>query len=343
MNRPDSLRPGEEAQRSRVDVQRSMLVLAACEGLMKTGLPNIGGQVQVKMRPQGTIRWQTSMLASDSPMGIEAVARRDADLAIVNPSAVLTLAYRGRGRYRSPIPVRIVTVMPQRDHLALAVNANSGLKYLEDVAEQHYPLKVSLRGERTDHSVHMVVNDVLEAAGCPLHKIQEWGGSVDYDPGIGDQMVHSGQPTRIERVRNGSRDAVFDEAFYTWVHDALDSDMQFLSLREGTLNRLCADGYRRSVVPKQDHNGLQDDVITIDFSGWAVFTHAETPDAAVRAFCIGIEQNKHRIPWEAEGLERGAGMGPFPLERLCLGPEDAPFDVPFHPAAEHFWSECGYL
>ena len=77
------------------------------------------------------------------------------------------------------------------------------------------------------------------------------------------------------------------------------------------------------------------DVVSLDFSGWAVFTRADAPDDFITAFCRALEARKDRIPWQGEG--------PLPLERMCRNTADAPLVIPLHPAAERFWRDCGYL
>src|ERR1700753_1266398 len=155
-----------------VELQRSRMIMAACDGLITTRLPWVGGRVSTQVKPQGATRGQASLFASDSPAGIAAVGSGQADLAIVNPSAMLTLAYRGGNRhFPDPVPVRALTVMPQRDYVGLAGRAGLGFRYLEEVAEQRYPLRVSWRGGRPDHSIHAVLADILDAAGCPAHAI----------------------------------------------------------------------------------------------------------------------------------------------------------------------------
>ena len=55
-------------------------------------------------------------LATGSAILAEQVAAGDGfDLAFVNPSALLTQAYRGVGLFRAPLPVRIVAVYPSWD------------------------------------------------------------------------------------------------------------------------------------------------------------------------------------------------------------------------------------
>jgi TRAP-type uncharacterized transport system substrate-binding protein len=94
-------------------------------------------------------------------------------------------------------------------------------------------------------------------------------------------------------------------------------------------------GFRRGVIPKADYPKVPADVVSLDFSGWAVFTRADAPDDFITAFCRALEARKDRIPWQGEGS--------LPLERMCRNTADAPLVIPLHPAAERFWRDCGYL
>ena len=310
---------------------RSLLMLEASAAMMKgRKRPSFGTQVEISLRPQGSARWHVKLLASDTPEGIDAVANREADLAIINPSAVLTLAYRGTGIYRRPLPLRAVTVLPQHDFVLFAVRADLGLTYLEEVAERRCPLRVSVRGKEPNHSVHLALADILAAAGCPLPAIEGWGGGVYYDEGLGNA------DGRLGAVARGERDAVFDEAFPVWGQQAVDEGMTLLSLREDTLVQLAGLGYRPATITKELCPGLASEVQTIDFSGWPLFCHAEASDELIERFCAALEERKQAIPWDA-------GPGDLPLHRMCGQYPEAPLDVPLHRAAERFWAQQGYL
>lgn len=309
---------------------RSLLMLEACAAMMRgRKRPSFGTQVEISLRPQGDRRWHVRLLASDTPEGIDAVVAREADLAIINPSAVLTLAYRGSGSFRRPLPLRAVTVLPQYDFMIFAVRADSGLTYLEEVAERRSPLRISVRGMEPNHSVHLVLADILAAAGCPLADVESSGGAVHYDVGLGNAA------NRLGAVAAGERDAIFDEAFPIWGAQALAQDMTFLSLREATLDRLTALGYRRATVTPEIAPGLDRDIDVVDFSGWPVFCHAEASDELIERFCAALEERRDVIPWD--------GAGTLPLERMCGTYPDAPLDVPLHPAARRYWASKGYL
>jgi TRAP-type uncharacterized transport system substrate-binding protein len=314
------LRPQPVATRSRLMLEVASVLAADDDWPYR--------QVDVRLREQGGESWRIRLFASDAPGGIEAVTSGEADVAIVNPSAVLTLAVRGSAPFDRPLPLRAITVIPSYDQFAFAVTAQTGLTSLAEIRERRYPLRVSLRGQR-DHSVHLVVQQILATAGFQLEDLTAWGGQVRYDPGLPDV------PNRIGAVERGEIDAIFDEAVGVWADRAAALGMRLLPLDDAALRHLEGLGFRRDVIAKADYPGLPADVPAIDFSGFAVFTRADAPDSLITAFCAALEDGKARIPWE--------GKGPMPLDRMCRDTPEAPLGVPLHPAAERYWRERGYL
>lgn len=309
---------------------RSLLMLEATAAMVRgRKRPSFGTQVEIAVRPQGDHRWHARFLASDTPEGIDAVVNREADLAIINPSALLTVAYRGSGAGRRPAPVRAIAVLPQYDFLMFAVPADSGLRYVEELGEKPHPLRISVRGREPNHSVHAVMADVLATAGCTLADLEATGSEIFHDAGM------ASGPRRLGAVATGERTAIFDEAWPVWGAEALEQGMTFLSLRESTLEPLRAMGYRTMTITSEIAPGLDRDIQVIDFSGWPVFCHQEASDELVERFCAALDESRDVIPWD--------GPGPLPLERMCGNHQDAPLDVPLHPAARRYWTTKGYL
>ena len=108
-----------------------------------------------------------------------------------------------------------------------------------------------------------------------------------------------------------------------------------LPLAEATVATLEAMGYRRAILPRSTYHKLPQDVLSLDFSGWTVFVHAEADDDLVTQICTGLLARKARIPWEEPGE--------LPVERMAREAPDTPQTVPLHPAAERFWRGRGYL
>jgi TRAP-type uncharacterized transport system substrate-binding protein len=256
------------------------------------------------------------------------VCQRKVDMAIANPSSALAFAYRGRGPFDRPHPVRTITVIPSPDQYVFAVKSDLGLTTFEDIAAKRPALKVLVRGT-SDHSLHYTLEDVVAAAGFSLMDLESWGGELHR---VGATPP---DPSKVAEVACGGMNAIFEEAAPRWVGAALDHGMTILPLSETMVQKLEAMGHRRAVLKKATFPKLPSDVLTLDFSGWPIFVLADLPDARVTQICAALEARKDVIPWQGEG--------PLPLAEMCRDTAAAPVSVPFHPAAERFWRERGYL
>lgn len=285
-------------------------------------------QVNIHFRPQGDESWRLCFFASDAPNAVDAVASRQADIAICNPGGVLGMALKGAGPFKQPIPLRAIMVLPQFDQFGMAVTAKSGFTSLAQIRDQRYPLKVSLRGQR-DHSVHLVAQQILSVYGFSFEDIESWGGQVRYD----EEMPNG--PNRIGALERGEIDALFDEAMPMFGQRALACGARFLPVDEPELQKLEAMGLPRVIIGRDEYPTLAQDVWTVDFSGWPVFTLASASDNLVTAFCQALENRKARIPWY--------GDGPMRLDLMCKSTREGPMTIPLHPAAERFWHAQGYI
>jgi TRAP-type uncharacterized transport system substrate-binding protein len=152
---------------------------------------------------------------------------------------------------------------------------------------------------------------------------------VRYDDGLPQNE------NRLGAVARGEVDMVIDEAVRGWVNAAAGAGMRILPLEEPALTKLEAIGLRRAVIPRERYPNLPEDVPTLDFSGFAVYTHADAPDEIITAICAALEARKKTIGWQEPG--------PLPLDRMCRDTPDGPLVIPLHRAAEKFWRNQGYL
>jgi TRAP-type uncharacterized transport system substrate-binding protein len=286
-------------------------------------------RITLRTRPGEEAYSELGIFGSDAPSVFEDVARGDVHLAIINPAELLALAYNGAGPFQAPIPVRTITVIPSDDQFLFAIHERAGIERFEDIRKTRYPLRVSVRAQ-TDHSDHVYVSEVLKAVGVSLDEIVSWGGEVHR---------HRAIPTEreVQQVADGEFDAIFDEAVNRWAPAGHRIGMRFMNFDEPLLQHLEAMGFRRARVNAQMYPELAAvvNVDTLDFSGWPVFVRADVSDQMVHDICSALEERKDRIPWQGEG--------PLPLDRMCIDAIDAPLTVPFHPAAEQFWRERGYI
>ncbi len=270
-----------------------------------------------------------TLFGSSTAEGIDAVTHGEADLAIINPSAVLSVAVRGNGMFKTPRPLRAIAVIPSWDQYVFAVRPESGLERFEDIATMRCPLRISMRGME-DHTLHAIFDDVAACAGFSRDDIRAWGGEVRKE----GSMPYP-DTAKFKALIDGKIDAIFDEAASSWANEALAAGIRILPLSEATVAKLEAMGYRRAVMPKAEFSKLPADVLTLDFSGWTVFVHEAATDALVTEICAALDARKAQIPWEEPG--------PLPVERMCREARDTPQVIPLHPAAARFWRERGYL
>lgn len=307
---------------------RSRLMLEVASRLVDRSRDFPYLQAKISLREQGSDGWPLTLFASDSPATIHEVAAGHVQFAMINPGMILKLAARGSAPFKEPIPLKIVAVLPALDQMVFAVKQEAGLKTFTDIRERRYPLKVSLRGQ-PDHSLHVIVDHVLKAAGFTLDNIVSWGGQVRYDAG----MAYG--PNRLGAVQRGEIDAIFDEGASAWGNMALELGMTFLSLDETMLTRLERVGLRRGLLAQSYFTKLATDIPTLDFSGWPIYTHANTADALVTDFCRALEASKDNIPWAKDE--------PLPLAQMVRDSAEGHLEVPLHRAAELYWREHGYL
>ncbi|MEX0806010.1 MAG: hypothetical protein WD688_22230 [Candidatus Binatia bacterium] len=65
-------------------------------------------------------------MSTGSPILAHAVCRNELEAAMINPSGLLTQAYRGTGLFSQPLPVRIIAVYPSLDHFVYMIHPRTG-------------------------------------------------------------------------------------------------------------------------------------------------------------------------------------------------------------------------
>ena len=270
--------------------------------------------------------------AADGFKELRAVAAGKISLAWINPSVAATLAFKGKGPFSKPLPIRTLAVFPSYDIVGFAVRASTGVTSLAEIKQKKIPLRLST-GQTSKralayHPTMFTVTSVMKAAGFSLADIKKWGGKIQ-------SVTRPSHPDRRAAIENGTIDAVFDEGIKSWGQTAIDKGFRYLPVEGQILERLTAMGYRQSVVPATRFRGMTEDVKTVDFSGWPMVVRADMPDEVAYALCEAIEARKDLIPTD--------NYKPLDMAQLCADDEEAPRGVPFHPGAERFYREKGYL
>jgi len=266
-------------------------------------------------------------LAGDMPNVAEAVVRGEIDLGNFNPSAYLTMAYRGLGPYPEPLPLRAIGVMPSLDWHVFAVSKKLGLKSVSDIKEKQVPLHISLRID-PKNPTRFVVDEVLSAYGFSLADIESWGGSL--------QLIERPRdPVRVNGMRDGTINAVFDEGISGWGHIALESGLEFLQLGDPAIKRMKDLGWPIIQVSRSEFPELSDDLLAVSFSGWPLFTRADLSEQHAYQMTKALDAVRPLVEWDSETKVE--------LRDLCVNSDACPLDIPLHPGAERYYREQGAL
>ena len=264
-------------------------------------------------------------MATGSAILAEEVAAGGVECAFVNPSALLTQAYRGVGLFKKPLPVRIVASYPSWDRMVFAVHPRSGIHSLADIKSKRYPLRVSVREDPT-HSTHVLIDQAFALHGFTLRDIESWGGRLILCGGPSDKR-------RLDPMARGEIDAVFDEGIKVWLNEALAAGLVPIELSEDEFAAMGKLGWRRVKLPKARFPGLAKDYDQFDFSGWPIYASASLPDQMAYDICAALAAREAEIPFEKGGNDSALTM--------VRETETSPRDVPLHPGAERWLREHG--
>jgi hypothetical protein len=305
----------------------------AAEGVLQTDA-RLGNAVRLSLlaKSKDPKSGVSLSFATGSSPEIRAVADGEFSLAWVNPSVLLTMAYRGKGPFRKRLPLRTIAVFPSYDVMGFAVHQSTEITSLSQIKKDRYPLKLSTRivtpSALKENSTMFTIAAVMRAAGFSMADLRKWGGKIHLAP-------RPSAPVRRESIENGTVNAIFDEGIKSWARTALDNGFRFLPV-EGTVRKtMVAMGYRPVVMSKSRFPGLAEDVTALDFSGWPMIVRADMPDDIAYTLCEAIENRKESIPTD--------NYKPLDIAQLCANDEEAPYDVPLHPGAKRFYRERGYL
>ena len=262
-------------------------------------------------------------MATGSAILAEEVAAGGVECAFVNPSALLTQAYRGVGLFKKPLPLRVVASYPSWDRMVFAAHPRSGIRSLADIKTKRYPLRISVREDPT-HSTHVLIDQAFALHGFTLKDVESWGGRLVLCGGPSDKR-------RLEPMARGEIDAVFDEGIKVWLNEALAAGLVPIELNEDEFTALGKLGWRRVPLPKARFPGLAKDVDQLDFSGWPIYASASLPDQIAYDICAALAAREPEIPFE-----KGANDSALTMVRET---DTSPRDVPLHPGAERWLRE----
>ncbi|MGZ8444098.1 MAG: TAXI family TRAP transporter solute-binding subunit [Candidatus Binatia bacterium] len=259
------------------------------------------------------------------------VGMRRVDIAYVNPSAMVAMAYRGKGYYKQKMELRVLGCFPSWDRIALVVSKDLAVKSIADIVRRKIPLHVSTRLSGVDNGTYFTIATILGFYGFSFEQIKRWGGRVQ----------ECGRPFAQERmsaIKKRSLTAIFDEGVSTdggWLDLALANGYEIIPIEPAIVKKLESLGYSCAMLPKKRYKQLKEDALTLDYSGWALVTHKWLPNRVAYAAIETIDERKKIIPVDDDR--------PLNMRNLCHSTEKCPLRVPLHPGAAQYYKKKGYL
>ncbi len=262
-------------------------------------------------------------LATGSAILAKQVAAGDLEMAFINPSGLLTQAYRGVGLFTEPLPLRIVANYPSWDRFVCMFHPRTGMKWLADIKDRRLPLRISVREDVT-HSTRVLVDQIFASLGFSIDDLTSWGGSLQLVGGPGDKR-------RLEALDANEVDVVLDEGIRTWLPRGLAAGYQLLTPEPPVLEAMQALGWRKVTIPPGRYPGLDVEHTCLDFSGWPLYTSAALPDDVAYQVCGAIQARAEWIPWDTTCFTG--------IDQLGRDTDATPLDIPLHPGAERWYRE----
>jgi TRAP-type uncharacterized transport system substrate-binding protein len=272
--------------------------------------------------------WRDSELGGTGPALL--LDRKKFDFGFGNPVGLAAMAYLGRGFYKKKIPLRAIGVFPTWDRLIFAVRKDTGLASLEELRKQKYPLRISTRRRIKLQTTVYAIDEVLKAYGMSLSEIESWGGKVMEAP-------NPSGPERREHIASGRADAVFDEGVKSWGAAALQAGMRFLPVNAAGARHMAKLGFPSTSLTRAQFPGMENDVQTIDFSGWTYFCRADLPSQIAYGMARAVDLCHEQLP--VDHFDKR----PMTMREFCQGSEAGQLNIPLHPGAKEYFRERGYL
>lgn len=263
--------------------------------------------------------------------GPRLVAEGRFHIAMSTPAWYVAMATEGKGPFEQSLPLRSIAVFPHNDRLALAVRRETGITSLRGIKERRLPLKISMPTREMNHPAGFVVDEIMAQYGFSQEDIESWGGEI-----LRDRPRAQNSPDVVPV--DPRFDAVFDEAIITlrWKRLSEEYDLRFLAIDDDVCARCAAMAMRLGTLERGRLRGIDEDVPTIDFSGWAMYCREDMSEELGYLVAAALDSQHTAI---SARFQPGAGLtSAIDMHRAV---QDVP--VPLHAGAEAYYREKGYV
>lgn len=263
---------------------------------------------------------------------IDAVLSGEADIAVLTPTAAARLFANGWGisEGQSAPQLRALAVIPQRDRLVVAVDAELPVHELHDLADPRLAPDLRLATSADDgiNLVGYAAHRVLDFAGVDVAALVESGAAVMYDE----------RPFPVvDWLRTGRANVIIHEAIMmpAWQRAGTERNLRYLPVPNTVLDRFDAWGWPAATVPANYLPGLAADLQTLDFSDFVVLTSAELDDDVAYLATWCMVQTRQALEAQYAHIASDRSPVTYPLDPARMA--DTP--IALHPAAERAYAD----
>ena len=240
-----------------------------------------------------------------------------ADIAVVTPAAAVPML--------KPDGLSALGVIGQRDRLVVVADAALPVAAVADLA--------GLAGEVT---VATSPDDGVNLIGIAAHKALRLAG---VDPARIRFDYHERPFPAIGDFADGTADVLIHEALMTphWQRIAARRPVRYLPWGEAVLTAFAAEGWPSATVDAGYLPGLDEDLLTLDFSDFVLLCREDLADdvAYLAAWCM--VKTRRALEAQYAHLPRDHSPVTYPL----IPADIARTPIPLHPAAARAFADCG--
>ncbi|HEY6367530.1 MAG TPA: TAXI family TRAP transporter solute-binding subunit, partial [Candidatus Binatia bacterium] len=111
----------------------------------------------------------------------------------------------------------------------------------------------------------------------------------------------------------------------------------FLPIDETVLREMEKIGFPSATMTREHYPKMDQDICTVDFSGWTFFCHADLPSEIAYNMAKAVDLCYQQIP--VDHFDKR----PMTMSEFCRGGEAGQLNIPLHPGAKKYFRERGYL
>jgi uncharacterized protein len=266
-------------------------------------------------------------------VNVHAVGRGEVDVAVVTPSAVATLGFRGAGPFAAQAypHLRAIGELPHRDSLLFALRAELGVASFAELRSHRPALRLATTIDQPGAAfAGYAVARLLEAAGLSRDTLRRWGGEL---------LIRHAPNACLAALAEGEADAVLHEAVMMpwWSDLAANHRLTYLSFEPDVLRFAQEDlACPPATLPTGYLPGLDSGVETVDFRGFLVVVREDLPDDVAYALSWTLgETCGPFIAMNYGHIQARHSPISYPVERRAL----AHTPIPLHRGAARYYSE----